>query len=189
MAKLWQLDYGYKVKPLEGKNKNQEGYVTGVSEDGKIKINLDERPYSGEHHIIEAVSNLKVLVIGNPHDIWDVEIVRDKKGGGHELTDKVNEQTEFTIAKLDLLATNPQKILDNKEYFTVLPNDDWIESAEKQLEKSIYGKGKKIKKYYNKIKTEIIYIFDILLNRPGKKEVSNYLQSINKRLDKEGKKP
>jgi len=133
MAKLWQLDYGYKVKTLEGK----EGYVIGITEKGKIEINLDKEPYSGKHDIEVDPSKLEVLVIGNPHDICDLK---------YEVAPK--KQTEFTVAKLDLLLTDPQKILDNKKYFTVLPDDDWIEFAEKAVQKEGNDIIKSLKKKY-----------------------------------------
>jgi len=116
------FDYGYKVKTLEGKN--QEGYVTGVSEDGKIKISLDKKPYSGKHDIIKPASNLEILTMNNPYDICDIKYDVEPEN-----------QTEFFMAKLDLLLTNPQTILDNKKYFTVLLDDDWIELAEKAVKK------------------------------------------------------
>ncbi len=111
--------------------------MAGVSESGEIEINLSKEPYSGEYDIIEPVSNLEVRVIGNPHDMCDLkyEVVPEK-------------QTEFTVARLYLLATNPQKILDNPEYFTVFPKDDWIELAEKAVQKEGNDIIKSLKKKY-----------------------------------------
>ena len=102
--------------------------MTGVSKNKQIKINLNKKPYSGEHHLEEPASNLEILAISNPHDICDIE---------YDLVP--DNQTEFFMAKLDLLLTNPQKILKNKKYFTVLKDDDWIEFAEmavKEYDKS-----------------------------------------------------
>lgn len=169
------FDYGYEVKILEGKN--QKGYVIGVSEDGKIEISLREKPYSGEHHIIEPVSNLEILELSNPYKIWQSEIVRDKKGGGHELTDKFDKQSPFFRAKLKILAENPEIIINYPEYFTALPKDDWIELAEKRL----YGKWEKIKKYYNKI-------FNNLFNRTTKEEIRQRVESLTERLYEEDNK-
>jgi len=134
MADLWQLDYGYEVRI---KGKNQQGYVIGITEKGKIEINLSKEPYSGKHDIEVDPSKLEVLVIGNPHDICDLkyEVAPEK-------------QTEFFMAKLDLLLTDPQKILDNKKYFTVLPDDDWIEFAEKAVKKEGNDIIKSLKKKY-----------------------------------------
>ena len=123
------FDYGHKVKiPGERNHKDREGYVTGVSKSGKIEIDLNKTPYSGEHDIEINPSNLEILAISNPHDICDIK---------YDLVPK--NQTKFFMAKLDLLLTNPQKILKNKKYFTVLEDDDWIEFAEmavKEYDKS-----------------------------------------------------
>ena len=137
MANLWQLDYGYEVEISKGVNKGKKGYVIGITEKGKIEINLSKEPYSGKHDIEVDPSKLEVLVIGNPHDICDLkyEVAPEK-------------QTEFFMAKLDLLLTDPQKILDNKKYFTVLPDDDWIEFAEKAVKKEGNDIIKSLKKKY-----------------------------------------
>ena len=58
----------------------------------------------------------------------------------------------------------------------------------KQLEEPIYGEGEKIKKYYNKVKSEIIYAFDILFNRPTKKQRNREIKSLTERLYKEDEK-
>jgi len=123
MANLWQLDYGYKVRI---KGKNQQGYVIGITEKGKIEINLNKKPYSGKHDIEVDPSNLEVLVIGNPHDICDLkyEVAPEK-------------QTEFTVAKLKVVNENPEIIIKYPEYFTVLPKDDWIKLAEQYIQKEI----------------------------------------------------
>lgn len=159
------FNYGYKVKTPEGK----KGYVTGVTEDWGIKINLRENPYSGEHHIIEPASNLEILAMDNPFDICDIEYDLVPKG-----------QTPFIIAKLEVLDKYPQVILDNPEYFTVLQDDDWIEFAEKRLEELRYGKWGKIKKYYNKV-------FNALFNRATKKEINQGVKSLIDRLEEEDK--
>jgi len=164
MAKLWQLDYGYKVKPLEGKNKNQEGYVTGTTEKGKIKINLDEKPYSGKHHIEEAPSNLEIIAISNPHKIFSTEnLEKDKEKGYRIIKEKLYEFSPFVDAKFFLLVNDPQEILDNKKYFPERDGSDWIKLAKKIAEE--YKRG------------------------VSKKEVKQGVKSLINRLNKEGKKP
>ena len=44
MAELYQLDYGYKVKVLNGKNKNKEGYLVYCSCFGDVCIDTKKRP-------------------------------------------------------------------------------------------------------------------------------------------------
>jgi len=55
-------------------------------------------------------------------------------------------------------------------------------------EEPVYGKGEKIKKYYNKVKSELIYAFDKLFKRPTKKQITREVKSLINRLDEEDKK-
>jgi len=123
MADLWQLDYGYEVKI---KGKNQQGYVIGITEKGKIEISLSKEPYSGKHDIEVDSSKLEVLVIGNPHDICDLK---------YEVAPK--KQTKFTVARLKVVNENPEIIIKYPEYFTALPKDDWVKLAKKYIQKEI----------------------------------------------------
>jgi len=126
MAKLWQLNYGYEVEISKGVNKGKKGYVIGITEKGKIEINLSKEPYSGKHDIEVDPSKLEVLVIGNPHDICDLK---------YEVAPK--KQTEFTVAKLKVVNENPEIIIKYPEYFTVLEDDDWVKLAKKYIQKEI----------------------------------------------------
>ena len=163
MAELWKFDYGYKVGVSEGENKDKEGYVTGATEKGKIQINLNETPVSGEHHIEEPASNLEILVIGNPYDLWNSEIVeKDEERGYRVIKGKLYEFSSFDNAKITLLINDPQKILDNKKYFPERDGSDWIQLAKKAVEE--YKRG------------------------VSKKEIKQGVKSLINRLNKEGKK-
>ena len=166
MAKLWQLNYGYEVEISKGVNKGKKGYVIGITEKGKIEINLSKEPYSGKHDIEVDPSKLEVLVIGNPHDICDLK---------YEVAPK--KQTEFTVAKLKVVNENPEIIIKYPEYFTVLEDDDWVEQAEKRLEELKYGK---IGKYYHRILNA--------LNRTSKEEINQGVKSLVEKLKEEDKK-
>jgi len=157
------FDYGYKTNILSGKNKDRKGYVTGVSEDGKIKINLNERPYSGEHHIEEPTSNLEIIAISNPYNIFSTEnLEKDEKKGYRIIEGKLYGFSPFDNAKITLVVNYPQEILDNKKYFPERDGSDWIKFAKKVAEE--YKRG------------------------VSKKDIKRGVKSLINRLGKEGKK-
>lgn len=112
MAELWQLDHGYKVKVLDGKNKGKEGYVVYCSRFGDICIDTKKRP-DGDYKIREFPKNLEIVSMDNPFSIKN----------------KSRDFSNFDCAKFSLLLNNPKKILDNQKYFT----QDFINSAKSSL--------------------------------------------------------
>ena len=112
MAELYQLDYGYKVKVLNGKNKNKEGYLVYCSCFGDVCIDTKKRP-DGNYKIREFPLNLEILARDNPFKIKNKE----------------RDLSNFDCAKFSLLIYNPKKILENKKYFT----QDFINSAKSSI--------------------------------------------------------
>ena len=115
MAEWWQLDYGYKVKILEGGNKGKKGYI--VMENSKyVGVSFDSKPLLGIYYVTEKPSNLEIISMSNPHNIGI----------------KSSEMSTFDYEKLKLLQNNPQEILkeENKKYF----DKGLIESANKFLD-------------------------------------------------------
>ncbi len=115
MAELWQLDYGYKVRVINGKNKDKEGHLVYCSRFGDVCIDTKEIP-NGNYKIREFPPNLEIVCMDNPFNIKSKE------------TDLSN----FDCAKLLLLKDNPKKLLENQKYFT----QDYINSAKSSIESS-----------------------------------------------------
>jgi ribosomal protein L24 len=101
MAKLWQLDYGYKVRVLEGEDKGKEGWVVYASDRGYICINTRKVPKDNSYQITEYPSNLEILSIDNPYN------VKQKLGG----------LSNFDFAKIVISNEEPKKVLMNRQYF------------------------------------------------------------------------
>ena len=112
MAELYQLDYGYKVKVLNGKNKDKEGYLVYCSRFGDVCIDIKKRP-DGNYKIREFPSNLEILSRDNPFNIKNKE----------------RDLSNFDCVKFSLLIDNPKKILENPKYFT----QDFIDSAKSSI--------------------------------------------------------
>ena len=69
-TQLWMLDYGYKVRVINGKNKNKEGYLVYCSRFGDVCIDTKKLP-DGNYKIREFPLNLEILSMDNPFDIKD----------------------------------------------------------------------------------------------------------------------
>ena len=111
-TQLWMLDYGYKVRVINGKNKNKEGYLVYCSRFGDVCIDTKKLP-DGNYKIREFPLNLEILSMDNPFDIKD----------------RSNDLSNFDVAKLMLSIYNPKIILENQKYF----NKQEIECAESSI--------------------------------------------------------
>ena len=109
-TQLWMLDYGYKVKVLEGKNKEKVGYIVMDSRFGDVGINTTKKP-DRNYQIREQPSNLEIISLENIHNIK---------------SSTFSGLSNFDCAKLMLLINNPKMILENQKYF----DKQIIESAE-----------------------------------------------------------
>ena len=98
---LWMLDYGYKIRVLEGKNKDKIGYIVMDSRFGDVGINTTKKP-DKSYQIREQPSNLEIISMENPYNI--------KPLPWHGLS-------EFDSAKLMLLLHNSKIVLENQKYF------------------------------------------------------------------------
>src|SRR3989344_6333386 len=112
-TQLWMLDYGYKVRVLDGKNKYKIGYIVMDSRFGDVGINTAKKP-DRNYQIREHPSNLEIISMENPHNIKP--LFND-------------DLSNFDIAKLILLIHTPKIILENQKYF----NKQEIEYAESSI--------------------------------------------------------
>ena len=103
MAEYWQLDYGYKVKVLNGKDKDKTGWIVYGSRMGDICINTHKAPKNREYQIREPPQNLEILSMDDPYNLKRF----------HEERDLSN----FECAKLDILIRCPKLILMRRQYF------------------------------------------------------------------------
>lgn len=110
---LWMLDYGHKVKVLEGENKGKEGYVVYASRMGHICINTNKKP-DRKYHITEKPSNLEITSMENSHNITPLP---------------TEGLSEFDCVKLEILIRAPEAILKYQEYF----NKQIIDSAKNSI--------------------------------------------------------
>ena len=106
---MYQLDYGYEVRILEGKHKGKTGFVVMGSTHGDIGINLRKKPKIGDYQTRVNPSDLEIVSMENPH----------------ELNFSFGDLSVFQCARLMVRVTNPQMVLDNQKYF----EDYLIESA------------------------------------------------------------
>lgn len=114
MIEMWQLDYGYKVRVLEGKNKDKIGWVVYGSDLGHICINTAKIPKDNSYSLSEFPSNLEILSTDNPYKIKPTF---------------TSDLSNFAFARLSLLIENPKKVLINRQYFS----EDLIRSARRSL--------------------------------------------------------
>ena len=104
-----------KLEFLMEKNKDKEGYLVYCSRFGDVCIDIKKRP-DGNYKIREFPSNLEILSRDNPFNIKNKE----------------RDLSNFDCAQFSLLLSNPQKVLDNKEYFS----KEFINSAKSSIESS-----------------------------------------------------
>ena len=114
MAEFWQFDYGYKIKVLNGKNKNKEGWVVYGSPKGNICINTNEIPEDMSYSIREFPKNIEILSIANPYKIKDLF---------------ENDLSIFDFAKLEIIKQNPKKALTYRKYL----KKEQIQTARRNL--------------------------------------------------------
>ena len=114
MAEYWQLDYGYKVRILRGRNKDRKGWVVYGSDLGHICINTHEIPKDNSYTITEFPGNLEVLSTDNPYKI--------KPLFGRDLSN-------FDFAKLKFAEENTKEVLMNRKYF----DENAVQNAKKRL--------------------------------------------------------
>jgi len=100
-TRLWMLNYGYKVKVVNGTNKGKEGHIVVSFMYRGVGINTKEIP-DKTYQIIEPSSRLEVLSTENPHNIQ---------------APFPSELSDFDCAKRDILIRNPKMVLEHKEYF------------------------------------------------------------------------
>ena len=73
-TQLWMLDYGYKVRVLDGKNKYKIGYIVMDSRFGDVGINTAKKP-DRNYQIREHPSNLEIIsIVISPNALFDSKI-------------------------------------------------------------------------------------------------------------------
>ena len=103
MAHYYQLDYGYKVRILDGKHKGREGTIVMGSRFGDVGINLNKKPKLGTYHTREKPSGIEIISMDDSFKI------KEQLGGLHN---------EFMDARMDVIMWNPQEAIDNQQYFS-----------------------------------------------------------------------
>ena len=102
VVEYYQLDYGFEVKILSGKYTERKGIIVMESRFGDVGINLNKKPHFGKYHTRERPSNLEIISID------------DKYGIKKHIEDNRNL---FIDAKWDVAMFDPQKVIDEKNYF------------------------------------------------------------------------
>jgi hypothetical protein len=103
MAHYYQLDYGYRVRILDGKCKGREGTIVMGSRFGDVGINLKEKPKLGTYHTREKPSNIDVISMDDDFKI------KEQLGNCHN---------EFIDARMDVIMCDPQEAIENPQYFS-----------------------------------------------------------------------
>lgn len=102
MVEYYQLEYGYKVRILDGTFKGREGIITMGSRFGDIGISFKEKPKYG-YDVREPPQNLEIIC---KEDTFGVK----KEHAGHDLT-------PFEFERWMILQKNPEYILQHPEDF------------------------------------------------------------------------
>jgi hypothetical protein len=68
MAKLEDLDFGYKVRVLNGRNKGKTGYALYPMSNGEVAINTQEPP-EHNYNMRENPKDLEIISKENIHKI------------------------------------------------------------------------------------------------------------------------